>query len=161
LANRHRQQALDLCREVLPGPPARPKPPKTDWCERLQSLTGIDPRQCEVCGEKALRRIGKLAPSRAGRAIVPLCWTGVAVEEPSNPYNGAPYRYDSNVVGGQVSASTQTQALCALLFLYRNVLDREVGEEVKRILSSIEGAERLFFSLLYGTRMRLMEARRP
>ena len=31
-------------------------------------------------------------------------------------------------VDGQVSASTQTQALCALLFLYRNVLDREVGE---------------------------------
>jgi integrase len=28
----------------------------------------------------------------------------------------------------QVSASTQTQALCALLFLYRTVLEKEVGE---------------------------------
>lgn len=27
-----------------------------------------------------------------------------------------------------VAASTQTQALCALLFLYRTVLEREVGE---------------------------------
>jgi len=31
-------------------------------------------------------------------------------------------------VDGQVSASTQTQALCALLFLYRTVLEKEVGE---------------------------------
>jgi hypothetical protein len=68
LANRHRQQALALCREALPGPPARPKSPKTDWCERLQRLTGIDPRQCEVCGEKALRRVGKLSPVREPRA---------------------------------------------------------------------------------------------
>src|SRR5690348_10294997 len=28
----------------------------------------------------------------------------------------------------QVSAATQTQALCALPFLYRHVLDRELGE---------------------------------
>jgi hypothetical protein len=28
----------------------------------------------------------------------------------------------------RVSPSTQTQALCALLFLYRNVLGREIGE---------------------------------
>src|SRR5665811_1998379 len=31
-------------------------------------------------------------------------------------------------VDEQVSASTQTQALSALLFLYRHVIDREVGE---------------------------------
>ena len=68
LANRHREQALALCREVLPGPPARPKPPKTDWCDRLQSLTGIDPMRCEVCGQKALRLIGEVAPARAPRA---------------------------------------------------------------------------------------------
>lgn len=83
-------------------------------------------------------------------------------------------------VDGQVSASTQTQALCALLFLYRTVLEREVGEleglvrakrrrklpvvltaeEVKRILSRLEGGDRTFLSLLYGTGMRLMEALR-
>jgi integron integrase len=83
-------------------------------------------------------------------------------------------------VEGQVSASTQTQALCALLFLYRTVLEKEVGEleglvrakrrrklpvvltaeEVKRILSQLEGEDRIFLSLLYGTGMRLMEALR-
>ncbi|MDP3630464.1 MAG: phage integrase N-terminal SAM-like domain-containing protein, partial [Actinomycetota bacterium] len=31
-------------------------------------------------------------------------------------------------VDEKVSASTQTQALSALLFMYRNVLDREIGE---------------------------------
>jgi integron integrase len=83
-------------------------------------------------------------------------------------------------VDGRVSASTQTQALCALLFLYRTVLDREIGEleglvrakrrrklpgvltaeEVKRILVRLEGGDRTFLSLLYGTGMRLMEALR-
>ena len=83
-------------------------------------------------------------------------------------------------VDRDVSPSTQTQALCALLFLYRSVLDREVGElaglvrarrqrrvpvvltreEVKRILDHMEGTERLFATLLYGTGMRLMEGLR-
>ncbi len=81
---------------------------------------------------------------------------------------------------GQVSASTQTQALCALLFLYRTVLEKEVGEleglvrakrrrklpvvltaeEVKSILSRLQGDDRIFLSLLYGTGMRLLEALR-
>jgi hypothetical protein len=52
LANRNREKALELCRKVLPGSPAR-KVQKMDWRDRLQSLTGIDPMQCEVCGQKA------------------------------------------------------------------------------------------------------------
>jgi hypothetical protein len=31
LANRHREQALALCRKVLPGPPMPPKLTKFDW----------------------------------------------------------------------------------------------------------------------------------
>lgn len=80
----------------------------------------------------------------------------------------------------RVSASTQTQALCALLYLYREVLGKDVGEleglirakrrrrlpvvltrdEVRKVLSSLEGADRLFLTLLYGTGMRLMEGLR-
>jgi integrase len=83
-------------------------------------------------------------------------------------------------VQGGVSPSTQTQALCAILFLYRIVLGREVGEleglvraqrkkklpvvltqdEVKSLLSCVDGVNRLFLSLLYGTGMRLTEALR-
>lgn len=62
LANRHREQALALCREVLPGPPAPPKLTKSDWQSLLQSLTGIDPLRCEVCGYNTLHLVGDLAP---------------------------------------------------------------------------------------------------
>jgi integron integrase len=83
-------------------------------------------------------------------------------------------------VNGHVSASTQNQALSALLFLYRRVLDREFPElddlvrakrprrlpvvltraEVKSLLSHLNGTPRLVCTLLYGTGMRLMECLR-
>jgi hypothetical protein len=78
-----------------------------------------------------------------------------------------------------VSASTQTQALSALLFLYRHVLGLEVGEldlvranrprmlpvvltreEVRRLLGGLEGEPRLVAALLYGSGLRLMEGLR-
>ncbi len=46
-------------------------------------------------------------------------------------------------VEGQVSASTQNQALAALLFLYRELLERDLN---------------LVVGLLYGSGLRLMEA---
>lgn len=66
LANRHREQALALCRDLLPGPPWRPKLPNQDWQELLERLTGIDPSRCDLCGQKALRLVEELAP-RTGR----------------------------------------------------------------------------------------------
>ena len=83
-------------------------------------------------------------------------------------------------VDEHVSASTQTQALSALLFLYRHVLGREVGQlgelvrarasrrlpvvltrdEVKAVLAGLEGDRRLIASLLYGSGLRLMECLR-
>jgi integron integrase len=79
-----------------------------------------------------------------------------------------------------VSASTQTQALSALLFLYRHVLDREVGaldglirarkdrrlpvvltrDEVKLVLGQLDGEVWLIASLLYGSGLRLTECLR-
>jgi integron integrase len=79
-----------------------------------------------------------------------------------------------------VSASTQNQALSALLFLYRHVLGREVGdlgevirarkptrlpvvmtrEEVKAVLSHLQGDKWLMLSLMYGAGLRLMECLR-
>jgi integrase-like protein len=46
---------------------------------------------------------------------------------------------------GHVSASTQNQALCALLFLYRQVFDRQVGwfEEVVRARPTATAARRV------------------
>ncbi len=80
----------------------------------------------------------------------------------------------------KVSASTQNQALSALLFLFRHVLDRQIGdlgevirarkpkrlpvvmtrEEARAVLSHLEGDKRLMASLMYGAGVRLMECLR-
>ncbi|MCR4405295.1 MAG: phage integrase N-terminal SAM-like domain-containing protein, partial [Candidatus Acetothermia bacterium] len=77
----------------------------------------------------------------------------------------------------QVSASRQNQALAALLFLYRHVLGREVGdlgqvirarkpkrlpvvltrEEVKQVLDHLRGDKWSMASLMYGAGLRLKE----
>lgn len=76
-----------------------------------------------------------------------------------------------------LSASTQTQALSAILFLYRDVLGRDVGDigpfprakkpvvvpvvlsrdEVRRVMGRLDGVPRLVVSLLYGSGLRLQE----
>jgi integron integrase len=76
-----------------------------------------------------------------------------------------------------VAASTQNQALSALLFLYKEVLQKEIGwldqverakrparlpvvltkEEVHKILARLHGTPRLMAGLLYGVGLRLME----
>ncbi len=80
-------------------------------------------------------------------------------------------------VRGTVSASTQSQALDALAFLYKQVLGQSLDalgdfarakrpkrlpvvlerSEVARLLSAIDGTQHLMAALLYGTGMRLME----
>lgn len=81
---------------------------------------------------------------------------------------------------GHVAVSTQNQALSALLFLYREVLQIELPwmeniqrakrprrlpvvlsrEEVAALLAEMEGVTWLMASLLYGSGMRLMECLR-
>jgi len=78
----------------------------------------------------------------------------------------------------KVSASTQNQALSALLFLYRHVLGYEVGDlgevvrarpsrrlpvvltvdEVLQLLGTLTGVDRVVAGLLYGAGLRLNEA---
>src|SRR5438552_4231679 len=79
-----------------------------------------------------------------------------------------------------VAASTQTVALSALLFLYRDVLKQDLPyiknieraqkpkrlpvvftrEETKRILANLESTQWLVAGLLYGSGLRLMECLR-
>jgi site-specific recombinase XerD len=76
-----------------------------------------------------------------------------------------------------VSASTQNQALNAILFLYRDVLRKEIGyvdgvvrakrpprlpvvltrQEVKSVLGMLDHSDWLMVMLLYGADLRLME----
>ena len=81
-------------------------------------------------------------------------------------------------VEARVSASTQNQALAALLFLYRETLGLDfprlddlvrakrskrlpvvmTREEVRAVLEHLDGAPRLLACLLYGSGLRLLEA---
>ncbi len=81
---------------------------------------------------------------------------------------------------GYVSSSTQNQALNALLFLYRNVLQIDLPvplhalrakrsehlptvlskDEVARVLAGMQGLHQLMAKLLYGCGLRLMECLR-
>jgi integron integrase len=83
----------------------------------------------------------------------------------------------SLAVDGKVAASTQNQALSALLFLYRQVLDSALPwltdlvrarrpvrlpvvlteAEVRMLLAEMEGTPKLIALLLYGGGLRLME----
>ena len=80
-------------------------------------------------------------------------------------------------VDKKVASSTQNQALCALVFLYRQVLKKEVGDfdnmvrakmpsklpvvftrdEVKHVLLQLEGVNWLMGQVLYGAGLRVME----
>jgi len=83
-------------------------------------------------------------------------------------------------VEGNVAESTQNQALAALLFLYREVLENEFGwlddvvrakkqrhvpvvltpDEAAAVLARLEGVSWLIGKLLYGSGMRVMECLR-
>ena len=108
-----------------------------------------------------LRAFPGRRPESMGRVEVEAFLTGLAVR-------------------GRVSASTQNQALAALLFLFREVLDQQLPwmehikrakrpvrlpevlsrDEVTAVLSRIEGVDWLVASLLYGSGLRLMEGLR-
>ena len=83
----------------------------------------------------------------------------------------------SLAVDANVAASTQNQALSALLFLYRDVLELDLPwlddvvrakrpqrlpivltrDEVRAVLQRLDGVPRLMAVLLYGARLRLLE----
>lgn len=101
---------------------------------------------------------GKRHPAEMGEAEISKFLTYLAVE-------------------GKVSASTQNQALCALIFLYREVLQKDLEwfrdivrakrpvhlpvvlsrTEAAALLDNLRGTEWIMASLLYGSGLRLLE----
>ncbi len=100
---------------------------------------------------------GKRHPREMGAAEIEAFLTDLAVE-------------------GRVAASTQNQALAALLFLYQNVLEVDLPrldavrakrperlpvvlsiDEVRTVLGGMRGVYRLMAELMYGSGLRLLE----
>ena len=82
-------------------------------------------------------------------------------------------------VNKRVASSTQNQALCAILFLYKQVLKIDIGEmditwakkgkrlpvvfspnEVRKIMFQLSGTKWIMVNLLYGAGLRLKECLR-
>lgn len=142
-----------------------PRPPRL--LDRLRDAIGV--RQYSIRTEEAhvhwARRFilfhNKRHPAAMGAEEVNAFLTHLAVKD-------------------NVGPSTQAQALSAILFLYRSVLDDPLPwigqvvraqkprrlpvvltrEEVRSVLGEMGGVPRLVISLLYGTGMRLLEGLR-
>jgi integron integrase len=85
---------------------------------------------------------------------------------------------DNLVTNHHVSSATQNQALQGILFLYKNILNKDVGwienikrssrvkhlpvvlskKEVEKVFKNLDGTIKLIVSLLYGSGLRLAEA---
>ena len=146
---------------VTPAPPAPAAPRLLDRVRDAIRLRHYS-RRTEKAYVGWVRRFvlfhGKRHPAEMGRAEVTAFLSHLATQ-------------------GRMSASTQNQALSALLFLYRDVLATEIGwlddvvrarrpervpsvltrEEVAAVLGHLRGPEALIASLLYGSGLRLLE----
>jgi len=157
--SRPRWDAVD---RVAEGGPAHPPAPRLlDRLGQAIRVRHYSPRT-EVTYRHWVRRFilfhGKRHPSGLAAPEIAAFLNHLAVEE-------------------HVSASTQNQALSAIVFLYRNVLEQEAplledlvrarkprrlpvvltASEVGAVLERLEGTIRLIASLLYGSGLRLLE----
>jgi len=146
------------------GGPAPPPPRLLDLARQAARLRHFSPRTESAYIEwirKFILYHKKKHPAAMGEAEVTSFLTHLAVD-------------------GRVSASTQNQALSAILFLYREVLERELEwmdgivrakrpvrlpvvltrDEVARVIGELDGAPRLMAALLYGAGLRLLECAR-
>jgi integron integrase len=155
-----------VVRETSPvaGPAIPPKPRLLDRV-RLALRARHGSRRTEKTYVAWIRRYilfhGKRHPAEMGAAEITQFLSSLAVDR-------------------NVAASTQNQALSALLFLYRNVLEQELPwldgvvrakraarlpvvlnrEEVRAVLHDLHGPPRLMAILLYGAGLRLLECAR-
>lgn len=142
----------------------QPIPPGDRLLDRLKAALrarGYSPRTQKAYGlwvRRFVRHHGMRHPERLGVDEINAFVTYLGTEQ-------------------NVAASTQNQALCALLFLYRHVLGRPIRDrgtlvrarsserlpvvltrdEVRRVLAHMSGDTRLMASLLYGSGLRLTE----
>lgn len=143
------------------GPPEPPKPRLLDRVRQALRARHMS-RRTEEAYVGWIRRFiffhDKRHPAEMGAAEVTKFLTSLAVD-------------------GQVAASTQNQALSALLFLYKDVLEVDLPwldgivrarrperlpvvlsrDEVRALFQRLDGVPRLMASLLYGAGLRVLE----
>ena len=162
-----RRNAMMRADRVCESGPAPPAPPKPRLLERVRAELRLRhySRRSEQAYVQWIRRYilfhGKRHPETMGASEATSFLTALAVE-------------------GKVAASTQSQALSALLFLYRAVLGQELPwlddlvrvsapprlpvvlsrSEVEAVLHRMSGTPRLMATLLYGGGLRLLECAR-
>jgi integron integrase len=148
---------------MLAGPPTSTPPPKLLRRVRIALRTARYSPRTEAAYVVWIRRFvrfhGLRHPDSLGEAEVSSFLTHLATER-------------------RVASSTQTQALSALLFLYREILRRPLADlgrvvraraptrmpvvltraEVGRVLEELAGVYRLVGTMLYGSGLRLTEA---
>ncbi|MBI4269861.1 MAG: integron integrase, partial [Candidatus Rokubacteria bacterium] len=147
-----------------PSPPAAPKPRLLDRVRHTIRARHYS-RRTEKTYVAWIRRYiffhGRRHPAEMGAPEVTRFLTSLAVD-------------------GNVAASTQNQALSALLFLYRDVLEQDLPwldnvvrakgaqrlpvvltpAEVRAVLEQLQGTPRLMTLLMYGAGLRLLECAR-
>ena len=156
---------VEVAPELRCGPPAAPRARASgdDILARLREAARarhLSPRTEEAYAGWTRRFISATGrrPEELGEAEIGRFLSGLAT-------------------AGHVSASTQNQALHSLLFLYTQVLGKEIArvegvvrakrperlpvvlsrDEVRAVLGRMTGAPRLMAMLLYGAGLRLME----
>jgi integron integrase len=161
---------------VLAQPSGVPKP------ERGQSPRGVDLIKLDEATRVALRT--EHYALKTEKAYLHWIRRFVSYHHGKRPSSmGGPeiHQFLSHLaINDRVAASTQNQALNALVFLYRKVVKKELGDfsgfpharlpkrlpivlsrqEVQALLSQMDGAEGLLTRLIYGTGMRVSEALR-
>jgi integron integrase len=155
-------RAPDTSLVVRETSPTGPRPPKLLDRVREANRLRHGSRSTEKAYVRWIRRYilfhGKRHPAEMGAPEVTRFLSSLAVQ-------------------GKVAASTQNQALSALLFLYRHVLHQELPwldevarakrpkhlpivltrDEVRAVIAELHGTPRLMATLLYGSGLRLLE----
>jgi integron integrase len=158
-------ESTGFCKESSSAPPAGQRPPKLlDQLSDALRARHYSPRTISTYSQWVKRFIffhNVRHPAEMAEPEINAFLTDLAVKR-------------------KVSASTQNQALSALLFLYRQVIGREIGdlgevirarkpkrlpvvmtrEEVKVVLDHLTKDKWLAASLLYGAGLRLIECLR-
>ncbi len=164
---------------VSPRPLLLRLPPGTTllalWCSKPTDASATPQRRERLWSCENPARPLRARPSSSTACGRPTAFA-TAAAAPRRPTLGGSAG-TSLAVEGRVAASTQNQALSALLFLYRNVLHQDLPwlddvvrakrprhlpvvltrNEVHAVIAELHGTPRLMATLLYGSGLRLLE----